>query len=227
MKTRIQSIQARIHKSALESGRDPESVRLIGISKTKPHTLVKEAYDLGIRDFGENYMQEAVLKIAELGDSIPEAKWHFVGPLQSNKAKDLAKNFDYFHALDRLSLAKKIESQLEKEDRTINAFVQVNIDGEDSKSGVSPAELGPLLSDLASLTRIRVVGLMCIPSKQQANPNAPFRALRELQEAANSQNLYPNPLTELSMGMTQDFEAAVHEGATMIRIGTAIFGPRQ
>lgn len=226
MKSRIQTIQEKILSAAKFSGRDPSDIRLVAVSKTKPSTEIRKAYDLGLRDFGENYMQESVVKIAELRDSCPDALWHFIGPLQSNKAKDLVENFNYFHALDRLSLAKKIHTHLEKLNRSIRALVQVNVDYEESKSGVSPKDVEALIIDLIAFPRIRVVGLMCIPSPNQTNPAHPFRKLANLQREINAKRIYPHSLEELSMGMTQDFEVAIHEGASMIRLGTAIFGAR-
>ncbi len=226
MQSKIQKIKQRISSAAKASGRDPNSIKLVGISKTKPNRAIQEAYKLGIQDFGENYMQEAVSKVSALRKEMPGAKWHFIGPLQSNKAKDLAQYFDYFHALDRESLAKKIQSHLEKFNRKLRAFIQVNIDAEESKSGISPSRAEELLKELSTFDQIRVVGLMCIPSREQSSPSEPFCKLAALQRRLNTSAVYPHELTELSMGMTKDFEAAIQEGATMVRIGTAIFGER-
>jgi pyridoxal phosphate enzyme (YggS family) len=190
---------------------------------------VRAAFDAGQRDFGENYVQEALGKIAELADLRARPgdplRWHLIGPLQSNKAREVAANFDWVHAVDRMKLAQRLSDLRPPEMAPLQVCLQVNISGEDSKSGVAPEAALALAHEVAALPRLKLRGLMAIPGPAAglAAQRAPHRALRELLEAMNAEGL---ALDTLSIGMSGDLEAAVAEGATWVRIGTAIFGSR-
>ena len=198
---------------------------LLAVSKTCPAVSVQEAFDAGLRDFGENYVQEALGKIAALADRRAEIGWHLIGPLQTNKTREVAANFDWVHSVDRLKLAQRLSDQRPSSLPPLQICLQVNISGEASKSGVAPGEALALARAVAGLPRLRLRGLMAIPEPADDldAQRAPLRALRELLEALNAQGL---ALDTLSMGMSADLEAAVAEGATWVRIGTAIFGAR-
>jgi len=186
---------------------------------------VREAYDAGLRDFGENYVQEALAKIAALAPLRGEIAWHLIGPLQSNKTREVAANFDWVHSVDRLKLAQRLSEQRPAHLPPLQVCLQVNISGEASKSGVAPGEAAALAHAVAALPRLRLRGLMAIPEPAGdfEAQRAPHRALRELMNALQAQGL---ALDTLSMGMSADLEAAVAEGATWVRVGTAIFGAR-
>ena len=186
---------------------------------------MREAHAAGQCDFGENYVQEALAKIAELADLRAQIRWHLIGPLQSNKAREVAANFDWVHAVDRMKLAQRLSDLRPPELAPLQVCLQVNISGEDSKSGVAPEAALALARAVAALPRLKLRGLMAIPEPADdlAAQRAPHRALWELLEALNAQGL---ALDTLSMGMSADLEAAVAEGATCVRIGTAIFGAR-
>lgn len=198
---------------------------LLAVSKTCTAESVREAFEAGQRDFGENYVQEALGKIAALEDRRSEVTWHLIGPLQSNKTREVAANFDWVHSVDRLKLAQRLSDQRPGDLAPLQVCLQVNISGEASKSGVAPAEALALARAVAALPRLRLRGLMAIPepASDLDAQRAPHRALRELLESLNAQGL---ALDTLSMGMSADLEAAVAEGATCVRIGTAIFGVR-
>jgi len=200
-------------------------VHLLAVSKTCPGVSVRAAFDAGQRDFGENYVQEALAKIAELADIRDQLRWHLIGPLQSNKAREVAANFDWVHAVDRMKLAQRLSDLRPPAMAPLQVCLQVNISGEDSKSGVAPAAALALAREVAALPRLKLRGLMAIPepAADLAAQRAPHRALRELLEAMNAEGL---GLDTLSIGMSADLEAAVAEGATWVRIGTAIFGSR-
>jgi len=195
------------------------------VSKTCPAAAVREAYDAGLRDFGENYVQEALAKIAALAPLRGEIAWHLIGPLQSNKTREVAANFDWVHSVDRLKLAQRLSEQRPAHLPPLQVCLQVNISGEASKSGVAPGEAAALAHAVAALPRLRLRGLMAIPEPAGdfEAQRAPHRALRELMNALQAQGL---ALDTLSMGMSADLEAAVAEGATWVRVGTAIFGAR-
>ena len=200
-------------------------MNLLAVSKTCPGVSVREAHAAGQRDFGENYVQEALAKIAELADLRAQIRWHLIGPLQSNKAREVAANFDWVHAVDRMKLAQRLSDLRPPELAPLQVCLQVNISGEDSKSGVAPEAALALARAVAALPRLKLRGLMAIP-EPVADPAAqrePHRALRRLMEAMNAEGL---ALDTLSIGMSADLEAAIAEGATWVRIGTAIFGPR-
>lgn len=227
MKERLESVLARIRKAALDCGRDPQSVRLVAVSKTVAAERVREAIAAGVDTLGENYIQEARSKIDALA-ALPVA-WHFIGHLQSNKAKYAVRLFELIHSVDSLKLALELDRQAAKAGKTQRVLVQVNVSGEATKSGASEAEAGRLVEEMGKLAHLSVEGLMTMPpffdQPEKARPY--FRALRRLRDNLQAKNLPGVELRELSMGMTGDFEAAIAEGATLVRIGTAIFGERR
>jgi pyridoxal phosphate enzyme (YggS family) len=186
---------------------------------------VRAVFEAGQRAFGENYVQEAVAKIAALADLRDQVQWHFIGPLQSNKTKVVAENFDWVHSVDRLKIAERLSEQRPESMAALNVCLQVNVSGEASKSGVAPAETLALARRIAALPRLRLRGLMAIPEAAESldEQRAPHRRLRELMETLRANGL---ELDTLSIGMSADLEAAILEGSTMVRIGTAIFGAR-
>ena len=200
-------------------------MNLLAVSKTCPGVSVREAFAAGQRDFGENYVQEALGKIAELDDLRADIRWHLIGPLQSNKAREVAAHFDWVHAVDRMKLAQRLSDLRPPAMAPLQVCLQVNISGEDSKSGVAPEAALALARAVAGLPRLRLRGLMAIPEPtgDLAAQREPHRALRRLMEAMNAEGL---ALDTLSIGMSADLEAAIAEGATWVRIGTAIFGSR-
>ncbi|MBA1197178.1 YggS family pyridoxal phosphate-dependent enzyme [Pseudomonas plecoglossicida] len=214
------ALAARIDSAALACGRDPASIKLLAVSKTKPAAAVREAYAAGVRDVGENYLQEALAKQDELTDLA--LTWHFIGPIQSNKTRAIAEHFAWVHSVDRLKIAQRLSEQRPTELAPLNICLQVNVSGEDSKSGCTPAELPALAAAVAALPGLRLRGLMAIPepSDERAVQEAAFARLRELQVSLNL------GLDTLSMGMSHDLEAAISQGATWVRIGTALFGAR-
>jgi pyridoxal phosphate enzyme (YggS family) len=220
----IARIGERIEQACRRAKRDPEQVKLVAVTKNVPAERVREATSCGLRCFGENYVQEAIPKIRQL-DSGPE--WHFIGYLQRNKVKHVLGNFHLIHTVDRLSLAQEIDRRAPEAGR-VSVLLQVNISGETTKSGVPLEGLSELLDVVTQLRHLLVRGLMTMPPffdhPERARPY--FRALREWGERLKPYVPPPHGLDELSMGMTGDFEAAIEEGATLVRIGTAIFGPR-
>ena len=219
----LQAVQARISNAAAAVGRSPESVRLLAVSKTWPLACVLDAAEAGQRAFGENYVQEGIDKIAAVSGR--NLEWHFIGPLQSNKTKPVAEHFDWVHSIDRLKIAERLSAQRPTYLSPLQVCVQVNVSGEASKSGCAPVEALALCRAVAALPGLQLRGLMAIPEPTddlQAQ-RIPFRKLRELREQICAAGL---PLDTLSMGMSHDLEAAVAEGATIVRIGTAIFGER-
>jgi PLP dependent protein len=223
----LQAVEATIQAAATAAGRAPAAVRLLAVSKTFPAAAVLEAVAAGQRAFGENYLQEALDKIAAVGEAAPAValEWHFIGPIQSNKTRPIAASFDWVHTVDRLKVAQRLSEQRPPELGPLNVCLQVNISGEASKSGVSEAELPELARQMAALPMLRLRGLMAIPEPQadQARQRAPFARLRMLAESLRRDGL---ELDTLSMGMSGDLAAAVAEGATIVRIGSAIFGTR-
>lgn len=219
----LEEVRHRIAAAAHRVGRDPASVKLVAVSKTKPVELLREALAAGQRLFGENYLQEARPKIEALGEA---AAWHFIGHLQSNKSKAAVNLFELIHGVDRPKLALALDAAAARGDKIQEILIQVNLAGEESKSGVSPEAAPELLKDIARLPHLRVMGLMTMPP-WLTDPEAVrpyFRRLRELRDRLLQLDL--GPLPELSMGMSGDFETAVEEGATLVRVGTAIFGER-
>ncbi len=203
-----------------------QSVTLLCVSKTFSAEAVREAHAAGERRFGENYVQEGLAKIETLGDLRPGIEWHLIGPLQSNKTRAVAEQFDWVHSVDRLKLAQRLSEQRSPQLPPLNVCLQVNISGEASKSGLAPAEVADVARAVAVLPRLTLRGLMAIPEPAGdfETQRAPHRALRELFETLRREGLV---LDTLSMGMSADLEAAVAEGATIVRVGTAIFGGRR
>lgn len=204
-------------------GRVPGSVGVVAVSKTKPPEAVREAARAGQRDFGENHLQDALTKLDGLSDL--DLVWHFIGPVQSNKTRTIAARFDWVHSIDRVKIARRLNDQRPADLPPLDVCLQVNVSGEGSKSGVAPGEVRALAEAVAGLPRLRLRGLMTLPrpSDDLAEQRRPFAALRELEEALVAEG---HALDTLSMGMTNDMEAAIAEGATLVRIGTAIFGVR-
>jgi pyridoxal phosphate enzyme (YggS family) len=221
----ILQVQARIAAACEAYARVPGSVNLMAVSKTCPGVSVREAYAAGQRDFGENYVQEALAKIAELEDLRGRLRWHLIGPLQSNKTRDVAEAFDWVHSIDRAKLAERLSAQRPEGLPPLQVCLQVNISGEDTKSGAAPSDLPALARVVAGLPRLTLRGLMAIPepAADLERQRAPHRALRELLDDLNARGF---ALDTLSMGMSDDLEAAIAEGATWVRVGTAIFGAR-
>jgi len=216
----IAKVAERIREAAQAVQRDPASAGLLAVSKTQPAEAVREACAAGLQDFGENYLQEALDKQGQLAD-LP-LRWHFIGPIQSNKTKAIAEHFDWVHSVDRLKIAQRLSEQRPDSLPPLNICLQVNVSGEASKSGCAPQDVAELASTIAALPRLRLRGLMAIPEPTDdvAEQRAAFARLRELQQTLNLD------LDTLSMGMSQDLEAAIAEGATWVRIGTALFGAR-
>ena len=220
-------VRERILTCCHACGRDPEGVTLLAVSKTRPAEDLRSAYEAGQRHFGENYLQEALAKQEELADL--DIEWHFIGPLQSNKTRAVAEHFHWMHSVERLKIAQRLSAQRPRHLPPLNLCLQVNIDGEASKSGVSPGEVEALASAVAALPNIRLRGLMAIPAPRTdsdaATQRQPFAAMAELLQRLRAR-LPQQPLDTLSMGMSGDMEAAIECGATMVRIGTDIFGRR-
>lgn len=221
----IQQVHDRIATACAAAQRPVQSVTLLNVSKTYGPEAVREAFAAGERRFGENYVQEGLDKIAALGDLRPLIEWHLIGPLQSNKTRAVAEHFDWVHAVDRLKIAQRLSEQRPEGLPPLQLCLQVNISGEASKSGLAPAEVPALAEAVARLPRLRLRGLMSIPEPAEgpAAQRRPHRALRELMAGLQAAGLQ---LDTLSMGMTADLEAAVLEGATLVRVGSAIFGSR-
>jgi PLP dependent protein len=216
VRANLERVRQRIAEAAERAGRRPDEVLLIGVSKTVDVERIRQGVEAGVSALGENRVQEAKAKIAALGRPVP---WHLIGHLQTNKARDAVELFDVVHSLDRVELGRELDRRARTAGRVVDALVEVNVGAEASKSGVAPEGLGELLDAAAALAHVRVRGLMTIPPV--ADPEATrgfFRTLRKLAER--------HGLEELSMGMSADFEVAIEEGATMVRVGTAIFGPR-
>ena len=224
----LQAVKERIAHAAELAARDPGTISLIAVSKTHPVEAIEAALAAGQRAFGENYVQEALEKMRALA-ARPEARgveWHMIGPLQSNKTRVVAESFAWVHSIERERIAERLSEQRPAGLAPLNVLLQVNVSGEASKSGIAPDDLAPLARRVAALPRLRLRGLMAIPEPTHdvALQRARFRSLRELLERLRAEGL---ELDTLSMGMSDDLEAAVAEGATMLRIGTAIFGARR
>lgn len=227
MKTRLNTINKRIKNAALGCGRDPDEIKLVAVSKKKPASDIRLAFDAGTSIFGENYIQESMEKSEALKDL--NLSWHYIGHLQSNKAKFAVKIFDLIHSVDSLKLAKEIDKQAMKTGKIQNILIQVNISMEESKSGVEEDNAENLVKEISHLENLSVRGLMTMPpyynEPEMVKPY--FKALRLLRDKIKVLDLKNVHMDELSMGMTGDFESAIEEGATLVRIGTAIFGERQ
>lgn len=217
-------LRQRIATAAKAVNRNPSEITLVAVSKTQPLRKIHAAITAGQREFGENYLQEAVEKIkATQGEGLV---WHFIGPIQSNKTRDIAAHFDWVHSVGRFKIAHRLSAQRPSNLPPLNVCLQVNISSESSKSGIAPAEAVDLACRIHDLPNLQLRGLMAVPAPAStfAAQRQPFARLRELQATLNSNGC---KLDSLSMGMTDDLEAAIAEGTTMVRVGTAIFGPRQ
>ncbi|MGF6769179.1 pyridoxal phosphate enzyme (YggS family) [Paraburkholderia sp. GAS199] len=221
----LEAVQQRIALAAQVAGRDARSIQLLAVSKTFPAEDVRAAHAAGQRAFGENYVQESLTKIEALADLRTTIEWHFIGPLQSNKTRTVAENFDWVHSVDRLKIAQRLCEQRPENLPPLNICLQVNISGEASKSGLSVPEAVEVAPQIAALPNLNLRGLMAIPEPGGSidEQRAPHRQLRELFDRLRNDGL---ELDTLSMGMSSDLEAAVLEGATIVRVGTAIFGAR-
>ena len=223
----LQVVHARIAAAARAAARDPDAISLLAVSKTFGPDAVIEAAQAGQRAFGENYLQEALDKMVIVRAALPEAllEWHFIGPIQSNKTRHIAENFDWVHSIEREKIAHRLSEQRPAHLKPLNVCLQINISGEASKSGATPDQALALARQGAALPGLRLRGLMAIPEPEAdfARQRMPFRQLRELFQHLRERGL---ALDTLSMGMTADLDAAIAEGATLVRVGTAIFGHR-
>ena len=217
IRANLDRVRERVARAAERAGRRASDVLLIGVSKTVEVSRIRQAIDAGVAALGENRVQEARDKVSEIGRPVP---WHLIGHLQTNKVRDALELFDVIHSLDRMDLAKELDKRARARGRTVEVLVEVNVAAEASKGGVAPDGLGDLLDAVAAMPSLKVRGLMAIPpeAKDPDDSRVWFRALRKLGERYS--------FSELSMGMSGDFEVAIEEGATMVRVGTAIFGPR-
>lgn len=233
----IAAVRARIQKACDDSGVNPAGVALLAVSKTFSADHVRQAFLAGLTEFGENYVQEGIEKIAALADLRDAITWHFIGPLQSNKTRDVAENFDWVHSIDRVKIARRLAEQRPRSLPPLQICIQVNVSGEDSKSGVLPTELDALIKEISDIPQLALRGLMAIPEPTEdvAHQRQQFALLRELLISAKEslQRLHPEQARHfdvLSMGMSADLESAIQESqpgvTTMVRIGTAIFGRR-
>ncbi|MGZ3329950.1 MAG: YggS family pyridoxal phosphate-dependent enzyme [Xanthobacteraceae bacterium] len=223
----LQAVEATIEAACRAAGRPRSTVQLLAVSKTFPAEAVLEAAACGQRAFGENYLQEGIDKIAAVAKALPDTplEWHFIGPIQSNKTRPIATHFDWVHTVERLKIAQRLSEQRPSERGPLNVCLQVNISGEASKSGIPPGELPALAQAVAALPNLRLRGLMAIPEPQE-DPELqrlPFARLRALAQDIVKSGIH---LDTLSMGMSGDMRAAIFEGATIVRVGSAIFGAR-
>jgi len=219
----LQAVKARMAAAAQAAGRNPDGIALLAVSKTFPPEAIRQAAEAGQRRFGESYVQEALRKFEALADL--DLEWHFIGPLQSNKTRAVAEHFAWVHSLDRLKAAQRLSAARGPQRIPLQVCIQVNVSGEQSKSGVAPDQLGELAKAVAGLPNLRLRGLMAIPEPTDdvALQRRRFSELRQLKDSLCAQGL---DLDTLSMGMSGDLEAAIAEGATVVRVGTAIFGER-
>ena len=222
---RLQEVRGRIAQACAAVKRPVQSVTLLAVGKTFDAAALREAHAAGQRAFGENYVQEALAKIEALADLRPQLEWHLIGPLQSNKTREVAAAFDWVHSIDRLKIAERLAAQRPAGLPPLSVCLQVNVSGEASKSGLRPEDVAPLAHAVAALPRLRLRGLMAIPEPASGfeAQRAPHRRLAELLAALRAEGL---ALDTLSMGMSADLEAAIAEGATIVRVGSAIFGAR-
>jgi pyridoxal phosphate enzyme (YggS family) len=219
----LRKIRDLLAKTAENAGRNRDSVTLLAVSKKQPVSAILEAVSAGQRDFGENQVQEGIEKITEIDN--PDLTWHFIGHLQTNKTRLVAEHFSWVHSVDRLKVARRLSEQRPDALGDLNVCVQVNVDDEASKFGASPDEAADLAAAIMELPRLRLRGLMCLPAIREdfEEQRQPFRQLRELGDRLRNAGM---PIDTLSMGMSDDFRAAIFEGSTIVRIGTAVFGPR-
>lgn len=226
IKDNLEQIQERIRQAAADCGRNPDEITLIGVSKRKPADLIQAAINAGHKDFGENYIQEAVEKIDSLGRDA--ACWHFIGHLQSNKAKFAVKYFDLIHTVDKFKLAKEINKQAAKIGKIQEILLQINIAREQTKSGADAGEVIGLAKEISQLDHVALKGLMCMPPffDDPEEAREYFKAVKAISRVIRDANLPNVDMAHLSMGMSNDFAVAIEEGATLVRVGTAIFGSR-
>jgi pyridoxal phosphate enzyme (YggS family) len=219
----VQEVRERVARAVAAAGRSAHSVTLLAVGKAQPLALLRAAADAGLTDFGESYLNEALEKVAALQDRA--LTWHYIGRLQANKTRPVAEAFAWVHAVDRLKIAERLSAQRPYHAPPLNVCLQVNLAGEASKGGVPPAQLAPLAAAVAALPRLTLRGLMCLPPQESdpARQRHWFAQLRALKEELNGRGAR---LDTLSMGMSDDFEAAIAEGATIVRLGTVLFGPR-
>ena len=221
----LQLVRSRINAACSRLGRSTDSIRLLAVSKTFPAEAVREAFDAGQRCFGENYVQEAIDKIQVLDTLRGEIEWHLIGPLQSNKTRVVAEHFDWVQTVDRLKIAQRLSEQRPDHLPPLQVLVQVNTSGEDTKSGVDPTEALTLAQQVAALPRLILRGVMALPAPT-LDPQAQAAALAQVRVVFDQLKAAGLPIDTLSMGMSGDLEAAVEQGSTMVRVGTAIFGHR-
>jgi pyridoxal phosphate enzyme (YggS family) len=222
---KLQEVRSRIQQACSQHHRAVDSVTLLAVSKMFPAVTVREAFEAGQRCFGENYVQEALDKIADLADLRPAIEWHLIGPLQSNKTRVVAEAFDWVHTIDRLKIAQRLNEQRPANLPPLQVCIQVNTSGEASKSGVAPDEVADLAQAVAALPRLRLRGVMALPapSPDPAVQMAELAKVRTVFEGVQARGI---PVDVLSMGMSSDLEAAIAQGSTLVRVGTALFGPR-
>jgi pyridoxal phosphate enzyme (YggS family) len=218
----LKQIQQRIKDAAMGVGRNPQNISLLAVSKTRTVEEVIRALEAGQKNFGENYLDDAMGKIQHIGN---QAVWHFIGPVQSNKTRDIAQYFDWVHSIDRIKIATRLNDQRPDSLAPLKVCLQVNTSAESTKSGVSPKELLLLAEEVNTLPNLELCGLMTIPTAEDdvEKQKVPFKLLNQLQQKLIERGIV---LDTLSMGMSNDFESAITQGATIVRIGTAIFGPR-
>lgn len=225
---RFELVRARIERAARAAGRDPRTVALVAVSKTFGADRIREAITAGQHRFGENYLQEAVAKILQIaaGSAADQPEWHFIGPIQSNKTRRIAESFDWVHSIDRAKVAERLAKARSSVQSELQICIQVNVSGEATKGGVAPSEAAQLAEQVAALPRLKLRGLMAVPepTPDEALQRRRFRQLRELRDRLNRDGF---AMDTLSMGMSADLEAAIAEGATLVRVGTAIFGERR
>jgi pyridoxal phosphate enzyme (YggS family) len=219
----VNHVRSRMRSAAIAAGRDPASVTLVAVTKAKTAESVRLAATAGVTDFGENYLQEALAKMDRLADLRPQ--WHFIGTIQSNKTRSIAERFDWVHSVDRLNVARRLSEQRPFHAPPLNVCLQVALVPEPTKGGVSPDALAALAAAVAELPRVQLRGLMCVPPPQPS-PAAERAVFARLRVALQDLNAGGLKLDTLSMGMSADFESAIAEGATLVRIGTALFGSR-
>ena len=223
---KLRQVRTQIAQDALEAGRDPKEITLLAVSKRKSAEAIRQAYAAGQRDFGENYLQEAEQKMLALQDL--NIVWHFIGPIQSNKTRAIAENFDWVHSVDRIKIAKRLSEQRPQHQTALNICLQINIDNEQSKAGVGVDEAEKLAQQISQLPNVCLRGLMCIPNKVESTTlgqaNAFVRLHQLYQQLKSKADL--QQLDTLSMGMSGDMQTAIAAGSTIVRIGTAIFGTR-
>jgi len=220
----VNHVRSRIHRAAAAAGRDPAAVTLVAVTKTQSAETIRVTATAGVTDFGENYLQEALAKMDRVADS--SLRWHFIGGIQSNKTRAIAERFDWVQSVDRIQIARRLSEQRPFHAPPLNLCIQVQLVPEPNKGGIEPGGVGPLAAEIAALSRVRLRGLMCVPPQASsvAAERAVFARLRGLLEELNAGG---HKLDTLSMGMSGDFESAIAEGATLVRIGTALFGNRQ